>query len=400
VSFDTFKAANTAAPKAPELPKDWQPTVEVTGKTGKAVIPRQTALEGSEDAKERQLLTEAGFDPKHYIIAGDIGYRKWMRYDQEWLHYYKFNVTRLTSAGSELREMGIAELAKMIRKPKSLKPALSGNDAFVVVASDWQIGKGEGDGTPGTIQRVSDGIDQAVHRVKELRRIGRMMPQGAFLGTGDLVEGTCGFYSNQPYLIDQNDRQQGVTTHALLEYGIEELSPLFDDFVLATSLDNHGQKRQDGKLVTDLGDNKTAEMYDYVRKAFDRDARYGNLRWIIPNDETSVLLELGGVPVGLTHGDLFYGGGKLPQAKALEWWKGQDFGMQPLRGAQILMSGHFHHYSCILHGRRTHFQMPAQDPGSKWFKDSSGFDSPPGTFTVRLDSNLTYGWTDEAILVS
>jgi hypothetical protein len=398
MTFATYRAENQAAPRMPDVPRDWQPTVESDGETSRAVIPRAQAFQEGDEDKERTLLKEAGFNPDRYMVA-NLKYRKWMRYDQEWLHYYRFDILPLSAAAAELRDLSVAELMKVIRKPKALKPVTDGDDAFVLVASDWQIGKGDGDGTPGTITRVSDGIDLGVKRVKELRKVGRRMPQGVFLGTGDLVEGTCGFYSNQPYLIDLNDRAQGNTTAALLEYGIEELSPLFDDFLIATTLDNHGQKRQDGKIVTDTSDNKTAEIYDHVRRAFVRDSRYTNLRWVIPNDETSILVEIGGVPVGASHGDLFYGGGKLPQAKALEWWKGQDFGMQPLRGAKILMSGHFHHFSAIMHGSRTHFQMPALDPGSKWFKDGSGYDSPPGTFTVRVGANLPYGWADIAVLL-
>lgn len=394
-----FAAKNFVAPKKEPLPKDWQTAVEFDGSSGKAGVSREAELTGSDREKERTLLEEAGFDPESYMIAGTINYRKWMRYDFGWLHYYKFDIVRLSSAAQGLREMDIAELTKLIRKPRNLAPPVASDDCWAGIVSDWQIGKGEGDGTAGTITRVSDSIDLSVKRVKELRRIGRKMSNGALLGTGDLVEGTCGFYSNQPYLIDMNDREQTRVVMALLTYGIEELSPLFDDFLIATSLDNHGQKRQDGKIVTDLSDNKTAECYDNVYTAFQRDSRYTNLRWVIPNDETSVLVELGGVPVGLTHGDLFYGGGKLPQAKALEWWKGQDFGMQPLRGAKVLLSGHFHHYSCLTHGPRTHFQMPAMDPGSDWFRNSSGIDSPPGMLTLRFDNALRYGWADEAILL-
>lgn len=393
-------AANQVAPVNGELPKDYQFTVEWDGTRGHASIPRKQELSGSDIEKERQLLEEAGYDPDRYMIVGNVRYRKWMRYDQEWLHYYAFDIGPQTAAGSELRQMDVGELAKTLRRPKAVKVPTAGSGCFTVAAADWQVGKGEGGGSPEIARRVSDGIDQAALRVKELRRIGRTMPTGAFVGVGDLVEGACGFYSNQPYLIDLNDREQARVTSALLAYGIEELSPLFDDFLVATSLDNHGQKRQDGKIVTDLSDNKTAEVYDRVYEAFQRDGRYGNLRWVIPNDETSVLVELGGVPVGLAHGDLFSGGGKLAQAKALEWWKGQDFGMQPLRGAQVLMSGHFHHYSCIMHGKRTHFQMPANDGGSKWFKDGAGWDTPPGTFTVVYDSALPWGWTDEMILSS
>lgn len=411
-------AINHAAPAKSDVPKDWRPSVEFKGDLGSATIEAPHELTGADADIERVLLLGAGCDPDRHMIRDGIHYRKYMRdvrtkyYKGKeipgtsdldpWMHYYKFDIVRLSAKASEFRQQTAAELAKFIRAPKRHSvPAGSDLDAFAVVFADWQVGKGERDGTQGTVTRVSDAIDLSVRRVKELRRIGRRMPVGSILSVGDLVEGTCGFYSNQSYLIDMNDREQSRVAGQLVTYGIEQLSPLFDDFLIATSLDNHGQKRNssDGKVTTDLSDNKTAEVFDNVYTAFQRDARYSNLRWVIPNDETSVLVELGGVPVGLTHGDLFYGGGKLPQMKAYEWWKSQDFGMQTLRGAKLLLSGHFHHNSEVTYGSRTHFQAPAMDPGSLWFANSSGMESPPGMLTLRLDGELVYGWADKAILL-
>jgi len=88
----------------------------------------------------------------------------------------------------------------------------------------------------------------------------------------------------------------------------------------------------------------------------------------------------------------------LPQAKAQEWWKSQDFGFQPVRDAQILISSHFHHFTASTFGARTHLQTPAMDPGSKWVRDAWGSDAPAGVLTLRLSAQEPLKWTDLAIL--
>lgn len=382
------------APMPP--PKGWEPYSEYTGAIGNAIVrlPRP-------DATRTDLLVEAGFNPDEWAVVGNVNVRKWMRYDQEWLYYFKFDV----QAGVETEEhfeTDVDELVDWLHTRKRSLPSdrgQGGGDAFAFVASDWQIGKREGSiGTEQTVQRVADAIDQAVIRVKQLRKIGRRMETGAFLGTGDLVEGTCGFYPNQPFLIDTNRRNQNRLTRQLITYGIDELAPLFERFVAVSVAGNHGENREDGRKVTDDGDNEDVAVFEGVREAIDRSGRPGNVEWIIPDDELSLLVELGGVPVGLTHGHLFSRGGSLSQAKALEWWKGQIFGLRAVAKAKVLISSHFHHYSVLDHGGRVHIQTPAADPGSKWFRDVTGLDAPAGVLTLRFDSTHPLGFDDASIL--
>jgi predicted phosphodiesterase len=222
------------------------------------------------------------------------------------------------------------------------------------------------------------------------------MPHGALAGLGDLFEGCAGFYPNQPFLIDRNRRDQGKITRELITHAIDELSPLFDVFTAATVGGNHGENRQDGKKVTDDADNDDVAAFEAVKEAFDR-AGHTEIDWVIPDDELSIALELGGVKLGLTHGHLFRRGSTV-QAKAHEWWKGQAFGLQPVHDAQLLVSGHFHHFSAVTYGARTALQTPAMDPGSKWYRDSSGEDSPAGVLTMRIDETSTLGYDDLRIL--
>lgn len=377
-------------------PKGWETYQQVRGQLGSAIItlPRP-------GASEHDLLLGAGFDPSEWRITGEITTRRWQsrsKYDTvpAWLTSYKFDVTQ--GEAPEDVELHIEDLVKHLRRRRPApKRVETGNDAWLYVAADWQIGKREGaDGTPQTVDRVLESIDMAKQQVKDLRRIGRRMPQGGLLGTGDIVEGCHGNYPNQQFLVDATRREQNKISRELITRAIDELAPLFDSFLVATVAGNHGEHRNDGRKVTDDSDNDDVACFEAVREAFSRAGDPG-IEWIIPHDELSIAFELGGVPLTAAHGHTF-GGGPTAQKKALEWWKSQDFGFQAARDAWILISSHYHHFSAVTYGRRTHLQTPAMDPGSKWYRDLKGEDTPAGALTLRLDAEEPLGYADLQIL--
>jgi len=376
---------------AASVPKGWEPYTEHTEQIGEAIVrlPRPNAT-------EHDLLIGAGFNPDEWQIQGPVNTRKWMRYDGQWLYYYKFNV--VAGEGPAARAEHVDELIARIRKrrPRNLAQATA-KDAWAFVAADWQLGKREGSvGTDQTAERVADTFDQAVHRVRSLRRLGRSMPHGAILGLGDIIEGCHGNYNTQTFTADRTRRDQCKLARELLSYGIDSLAPLFDRFTVATVAGNHGEHRNDGKQVTDDSDNDDVAVFEALREAYDRGG--WDLDWVIPYDELSVALTLGGVDVGITHGHKF-GKGPTVQAKALEWFKGQDFGYREVRGCKILISGHFHHFLATQAGQRFLYQAPAMDPGSKHYTDRTGEHSSPGALTLRLDDGHPYGHGDLEILV-
>lgn len=376
-----------------KVPAAWQEYSEIHDQVGSAIVRLPNPK-----ASEHDLLLSAGFDPDDWKIKpGSIKVRKWMAYDGRWLHHFKFDV--IAGESDQAVQAHVEDLVKHIRKRRSSVRRFntSGKDAFAVVAADWQIGKAEGgSGTDQTVDRVLQGIDQAKQRVKDLRRIGRMMPTGALLGLGDLVEGCIGFYPAQQFNVDRTRREQGRITRELVTHAIDELHPLFDEFWSATVAGNHGENRSDGKSFTNPGDNDDVAAFEAVREAFTR-APIDGLHWVIPDEELSIALELGGVKVGMTHGHMFRGGATV-QKKAVEWWKNQEFGLQPVSGCQILLSGHFHHFSAVTYGRRTAIQAPAMDPGSQWFRFGSGEDTPAGLLTLRFDADQPLGYGDLEIL--
>jgi hypothetical protein len=173
-------------------PKGWEPGVVWHGGGGVGISqPRRH--DGSE-VDHASLLREWGFDPTLYAVEGPLEYRQWDASTQlgtETFRYYKAKIVpRIAEDYASL-----PDLINQIRKHKKMsRVPPTGEGAFCVFLSDWQLGKGEGDGTEGTIGRLMRMIDGVEERIKELRRIGRALGSLYVFGLGDIVEGCTGFY--------------------------------------------------------------------------------------------------------------------------------------------------------------------------------------------------------------
>lgn len=387
---DIDNAANESEKIAP--PKGWEPYTETIGEqVGSAIVKIP-----SPGATEHDLLLSAGFDPESWQIDGPIQTRKWMAYHGDWLYYYKFSVK--SGESKESKKIDVDELIKYLKKRKTKSPAkTTSGDGWALVISDLQIGKANGDiGTDDIIRFYTDCVDQAVKEVKHLRKFGKMMPEGALFGLGDIVENCFGFYPSQPFTVDLNQREQNRVARQLITYSINELMPLFDSFQVKAIGGNHGERRVDGKFVTDGGDNMDSECFDAVREAYNMAGI--ELDWDIPDQDLSLATTIGGVNVGITHGHLFKSGGATIQQKSINWFKNQIWGVQNVSECQILLHGHWHHLLVTQSGYRSLIQAPACDAGSLWYTQTSGEHTPPGVLTMRFDSNNPVGWDDLKVL--
>jgi hypothetical protein len=70
-------------------------------------------------------------------------------------------------------------------------------------------------------------------------------------------------------------------------------------------------------------------------------------------------------------------------------------GRQPIADADILITGHYHHFICSETSGRTFMQAPAMDGGSSWWTDISGQNSPAGLLTLGIGTGYgPRGWGD------
>lgn len=376
------------------VPKGWEPYLETVGdQVGSAIVSLPTP-----NNSERDLLLSAGFNPDEWRIDGPINTRKWMKHSGDYLYYYKFNT--VAGESTESKNADISQLVDYLRDqytPVDLSKQTQG-DCFVFLMSDLQIGKKLGDiGTPEIVQRYKTCVDRSVQRINHLKSQGRSLRHGAIIGLGDIVESCFGHYSNQAFNIDLNQRDQNRIARELLRYTIDAFTPQFDQLTVATIGGNHGERRNDGKTITDTADNIDVEVFEATKEAYDMAGI--ELDWHIPQGELSMALNLGGVNVGITHGHLGRKGATA-QAKAVEWFKGQVFGMQAVQNCSILFSGHYHHFLVTQSGKRWLFQAPAMEAGSAWYSMGTGEESEPGVLTMVLDSNHLNGWDDLKIITA
>lgn len=353
----------------------WEPYSDIGTEDANGVV---TGRPGTHD----ELLLSKGLDPDEWEITN-------MRFGE-----YKGVTSTRWSARRRARPLvehaDLSEIMAAIHLWGIPQPAPKlfddGKEAFVVALADWQIGgTGPGGGSRETTERIL-ALGAAVReRVVELRASGRTLPHLVVLGLGDLVESCTGFYSNQPFTVDLDNREQMKLAYSLLVALLRQWSELFPRVTIVPIGGNHGETRSAFKVETGPNDNKDVLAFEIARDIFNENPGFDHLEWQIPGGELSQVVEAGGAIVGVTHGHMFSGGANAG-AKAEKWWKNQVFGKQPVRTADILISGHFHHFSSIEFSDegRTWFQCPAEDNGSEWFTNFSGQSSAPGTLTMRV----------------
>jgi hypothetical protein len=109
-----------------------------------------------------------------------------------------------------------------------------------------------------------------------------------------------------------------------------------------------------------------------------------------PADYTeSLAFEVFGINIGVTHGHQVSSPNGLP-----DWWAKQQHGGMPIALADILVSGHYHHFRMQHTGRSLRtgkskwwIQCPPLDNGSSWFANKADGDSDAGMVVFTVDEN-------------
>ncbi len=366
---DEARAAEQAKARTVTYPKGWEPRVEEHGDFAIAVsFPMPEA-----NADERMLLEGWRLDPEFWeIIDESLVANRWQQKEGSdlWLHQYKARLRkRRAAAQANVAEL-LAGLSKYKRKPTAATGRADTGPVFCL--SDWQIGKADGDGVEGTIGRIVDQIGKGEDLIDQWRKLGHPVDTLYVMGMGDLTEGCSGNYPSQAFTVELNQREQDRITRRLLRDAIIAWSRKVPRMVVGCVPGNHGENRQNGKAYTGPGDNRDVGVFEPVAEALaQNDEAFGHVSWVIPRDEMTVTLDIGGRVTAFNHGHLALGGG-TPSAKAKRWWEGQTFGGQPAGDALTLVTGHYHHFSVTDHGPRVWVQCPANDGGSRWWQDVTG----------------------------
>jgi hypothetical protein len=377
-------------------PKGWEPGVD----TAKGTL---TVQGGDRPPSEwSDIIRELGLDPSVWTVdeSQPVQVRTWDSGDKR-MYYYRATVV---PSRDSVAEVDVEALIREVKRRKRKPPEpTDGSRALCVVAADWQAGKGneQGSGAKELLERLFTLRDEVPKRVKALKKAGEPVDTIALLSVSDLVEGCAGHYPMQQFQTELDNREQARLVRRVLVELVKTWAPLVPNMTVATVPSNHGERRLNGKAYTNWGDNADVEVFEVVREilAENPDA-YGHIRWAIPDQEMTVTLDVCGTIIGLAHGHQFRGSGSAQQ-KALKWWKDMAMNRTAIGDADILVSGHLHHFTAISEGvegspkGRTHLQAPALDVGSKWFEIMGGPPTQQGTLTFTVDER---GWDNLKII--
>jgi len=261
--------------------------------------------------------------------------------------------------------------------------------------ADWQLGKKDF-GVENTIKRYDIALQDAVNRIKDLRKLGVDIDEIYMIGLGDLTE-NCSqfFYDSMPFNVSLSLIEQYALARSMIMKTVDTFLSLADKLTLAGVPGNHGEmsRSSKGQVLTNRLDNSDTMHLQICQEIMNANPeRYKSVSVEIP-DGFHQVLTIKGKTCAWTHGHMA-GSGNNPEAKIENWWKGQMFGHLPSGLAEILITGHYHHLRSKQQGNRTWFQAPSLDKSID-FTERTGLWSYPGVLSFTVNNK---GWDNLKIL--
>jgi hypothetical protein len=155
---------------------------------------------------------------------------------------------------------------------------------------------------------------------------------------------------------------------------------------------NHGQSRSGGKAITDENaDNLDLQLFDNIAEICSASKAYKHIKFVIPERDYKVTLNIKDVIVQALHGHQF-SGGTTAYAKAKSWAEKQA--LQIDNQFDVLLNGHLHHFSWVNESTKHFIQAPCMLPPDEndWFSAKYGSVSNAGclTFVVGGEKKIQY----------
>lgn len=396
LSLQRFAAQDTW--REPTAPSGWSPGVQWDGQHGTVTTGPVNEI----PTDWGPLLAARGLDPERYEVVGDtIRWCSWdgWRRDAEGqdaysaLQYsFKADIRLKITDRPDVDEL--YRLARKARTPK--RPAPTGEDALIILLSDWQVGNADAGGIVTQLARIAELPDKLTHRIKQLRKAGHPVGHVVIACMGDLVEGCHSFYPGQEAMVQLDRREQlRVVRRGILDI-VRAVAPLAERMTLTAVGGNHGEHRASGKRVTGPNDNDDVAVCEQVAEILEENPdAFGHIEIRLPADRLSVTLEAGTKVLGFTHGHLAKPKGD-PASTMWEWWRGQAFGLDNAAGtAEYLFAGHYHHTNVRSQQNRTLMVCPSLTAVGDWWSNGQGMRSDPGTLTVLIGPD---GWSNLEVL--
>jgi predicted phosphodiesterase len=270
----------------------------------------------------------------------------------------------------------ISELLALVGKKKPAKHNPTTDElVFHFLIGDTQLGKIDGDGVAGTIERWNQSITNAV---AQWNKLGRPEVHVALLG--DCIEG------NQ----SQNGRNMWRTCLTVTEQTRilrRMLLACIDAFIQAPRLSmsvvngNHDQVQRFQETRAD--DGHATEAAIAVSEAIATNPeRYSHVQIIVPPvDSDHLVVDFNGTVLVMAHGH------QWSRGKSMDWWAGQSFGLQAAQAGHILVHGHEHEFSIKSQKHRLAICTPTMESESTWWKHKTGQTGKRGAITFTTTNN-------------
>ena len=270
----------------------------------------------------------------------------------------------------------ISELLALVGKKKPAKHNPTTDElVFHFLIGDTQLGKIDGDGVAGTIERWNQSITNAV---AQWNKLGRPEVHVALLG--DCIEG------NQ----SQNGRNMWRTCLTVTEQTRilrRMLLACIDAFIQAPRLSmsvvngNHDQVQRFQETRAD--DGHATEAAIAVSEALATNPeRYSHVKIIVPAvDSDHLVVDFNGTVLVMAHGH------QWSRGKSMDWWAGQSFGLQAAQAGHILVHGHEHEFSIKSQKHRLAICTPTMESESTWWKHKTGQTGKRGAITFTTTNN-------------
>lgn len=383
----------------PSYPTGWEPGVRWDAQDQMTVTTDLTAEIATED-QWRDAVASLGLTlPPGWSVApveARFDPASWQRDEQgedavtrpTWR--YKFKIQLNASSAVSVDEL-VAVITRHKRKKAESTPAdLEAN--WVLATGDWQLGKSDNDGVEGTIERILDGTDKAVDRIRELKRLKRWPGAATLALTGDCVEGFLSQNGGNIWRTTLTMTEQVRLYRRLVMDMVIKLSKEVDSLLVTAVPGNHGETvRVAGKMATRIDDSWDLDSVVAVAEALTHNTdAYGHVAFHIPQpDEGEVVVDLAGTIVAIAHGH------QAPRGDVPRWVAEHAKNMSAVGDAHLIITGHHHHLAMKTLGPRTWIQVPAMESESTWWKHRTGEVSMPGMVSLLTARGQ---WSDLAIL--
>lgn len=360
-------------------PENWRAKSEFGTDGGFAV---STPKPLGQTASEREVLIEHGTDPDDWVVTS-VRMGRWQTYSGEWLESKR--VTVVPSREAEIAALGPdLDMEKLVDEIKAWRPdaglkTLGGNGAYVFAPSDQQIGKkAGGQGTPQSVARLQQATDAGVQRLLRLRMMGLSLGTIVMPLPGDHVEGNVSQGGRLQGLAasDLGQTQQVRVARRLLLGQVKAFAPLAERMIVPVVNGNHDEVTR--QVAADPADGWNVEIASAVQDACAENPALQHVEFRYPaTGHQTLTVDVNGSMLGLFHGHQY--------SKDVEkYLSGQTLGQTALGGADVWMSGHYHHFKSLDIGDRFWVQCPTTDPGSDWYRDRTGATSRPGVLTMVI----------------